>query len=180
MLVLPGNNFFKKILVPNCTIETLLAQELVEELEPATGACQFEWKQGVDIDSQWTFLIEALPDSKQKQGLQNKHQKQQLKNTEEREEKKNTHTMMQNVHEFENQATSTSSFSPLQPAECQDPQDPEQYLQAILKESKATDDDRKKIATIAKNIGISQKEAGRKKLANFGERMFGQFASCET
>lgn len=72
MLVMPGNNWCKKIMVPFHVIKFLLGKNVVEEMQMELKARQFAWVPGVTIEMQWQYLLTSFPDCMQKRALQKK------------------------------------------------------------------------------------------------------------
>lgn len=75
MLTLPGDSFNKKILVPLDTIQALLVENLIEEIESDSTFRQFCWKSTVSIEDQQSHLLFNLPFNQQRLALQKKFSK---------------------------------------------------------------------------------------------------------
>ena len=70
MLVLPGNVFDRKVLVPDDSVNMLLQQNLIEEIQSTSSIRNFAWCSGIVVNKQWASLLQCLPDSKQKTALE--------------------------------------------------------------------------------------------------------------
>ena len=76
LLVKPGGNFNKKLLVPQTTVAKLLNQGLIEPVSIESAILNhYAWKAEVPNDMQWDSLLECPPESLQKARLETQNQK---------------------------------------------------------------------------------------------------------
>ena len=150
MLVLPGNVFDRKVLVPDNSVNMLLQQNLIEEIQSTSSIRNFAWCSGIAVSKQWASLLQCLPDSKQKTALE--RQRNALDVAAPLEKKSVAEIEMlkddvskENLHSIPNLDILKS------------------FLQEIVTGISLPETARKQLAHISKTLDVSQKKFGKKK-----------------